>query len=86
MNDINLKIRQIITDRLGVDESVLTNNTDFYDDLGVDSLDFCEVIVDIEKTFNVIIPDEMCVKFKTLGSLVNYITRQKQSTLQRHVA
>jgi acyl carrier protein len=77
MNDINLKIRQILKDKLGVDESELKNETKFYDDLAVDSLDFCEVIVDIEKAFDISIPDEDCAKFKTLGSLVKYVTHQK---------
>jgi acyl carrier protein len=76
MIDVNLKIRMIIKDKLGVDDSVITNEATFYDDLGVDSLDFCEVIVDIEKAFDITIPDEICAKLKTVISLVNYVSQQ----------
>ena len=54
MNDITLKIHELIKDKLGVDESAITNNASFYDDLEVDSLDFCELIVDMRK--NLILP------------------------------
>lgn len=76
MNDINIKIHQFIKDKLGVEESAITNNASFYDDLDVDSLDFCELIVDIEKEFNITIPDEMYEKFKTVGLLANHVSRQ----------
>jgi acyl carrier protein len=76
MNDINLKIHQFIKDKLGVEESAITDSASFYDDLDVDSLDFCELIVDIEKAFDITIPDDMYEKFKTVGSLVNYVSKQ----------
>jgi acyl carrier protein len=79
MNDINVKIHQIIKDKLGVDESAITNNASFYDDLDVDSLDFCELIVDIETEFNIAIPDDKYEKFKTVGLLVNYVTKESSS-------
>ncbi|MFI5162121.1 MAG: acyl carrier protein [Sphingobacteriales bacterium] len=76
MNDINLKIRQFIKDKLGVEESAIKNNASFYGDLDVDSLDFCELIVDIEKEFDIVIPDDVYEKFKTVGSLINYVSAQ----------
>lgn len=76
MDDINVKIHQFIKDRLGIDESAITNNASFYDDLNVDSLDFCELIVDIEKEFDMTIPDDMYEKFTTVGSLINYVFKQ----------
>ncbi len=76
MNDINLNIQQFIKDKLDVEESAITNSALFYDDLDVDSLDFCELIVDIEKEFDITIPDTMYEKFKTVGSLVNYVDKQ----------
>ncbi len=76
MIDVNLKIRMIIKDKLGVDDSVIRDEATFYDDLGVDSLDFCEVIVDIEKAFDITIPDEICTKLKTVSALVNYVSQQ----------
>lgn len=75
MNDITLKIHQFIQDKLGVEESAIKDTASFYDDLGVDSLDFCELIVEIEKEFDIQIPDDMYEKFKTVGSIVNYVAR-----------
>jgi len=75
MNDITLKIHQFIKDKLGVDESAITNSASFYDELEVDSLDFCELIVDIEKEFDISIPDDMYERLKTVGALVNYVTK-----------
>jgi acyl carrier protein len=76
MNDINVKIHQFIRDKLGVDESVITDSASFYGDLEVDSLDFCELIVDIEKEFDITIPDDQYERLKTVGSLVNYVAKQ----------
>jgi acyl carrier protein len=76
MNEITLKISQFIKDKLDVDASEITNSASFYDDLGVDSLDFCELIVDIEKEFDITIPDEVYGKFKTVGALVNYVAKK----------
>jgi acyl carrier protein len=76
MNDINLRIQQFIKDKLGIEESAITANATFYGDLDVDSLDFCELIVDIEKEFDIVIPDDVYEKFKTVGSLVKYVSSQ----------
>ena len=73
MNEINLKVYQLITDKLGVKQSEIRNEAKFYDDLGVDSLDFIELIVDVEQAFNIKIPDENYVKLTTVGSLVSYV-------------
>jgi acyl carrier protein len=75
MNDITLKIYQFIEDKLGVERSAIKNSASFYNDLNVDSLDFCELIVDVEKEFNIQIPDDIFDKLKTVGSLVNYVAR-----------
>jgi acyl carrier protein len=75
MNAITLKIHRFIQDKLGVDESAIKDTASFYDDLEVDSLDFCELIVDIEKAFDIQIPDEIFEKLETVGSLVNYVTK-----------
>ena len=76
MNEIILNITQFIKDKLGVDESAMKNNASFYDDLEVDSLDFCELIVDIEREFEITIPDDVYGKFKTVGALVNYVAKK----------
>jgi acyl carrier protein len=75
MNEITLKIHEFIKDKLGVDESSITNTASFYYDLEVDSLDLCELMVDVEKEFNITIPDEQIDRLKTVGSLVNYVTK-----------
>jgi acyl carrier protein len=76
MNDVTLKIRGFIIYKLGIDESAITDNASFYGDLDVDSLDFCELIVDIENEFDITIPDDVYEKFKTVGSLTNYVSKQ----------
>ena len=75
MNEINLKVYQLITDKLGVKQSEIRNDAKFYDDFGVDSLDFIELIVDVEKSFNIQIGDEEYVKLDTVGSLIDYVSR-----------
>ena len=83
MNEITVKIHQFIKDKLGVDESALTSHASFYHDLEVDSLDFCELIVDIEKEFDIKIPDDQYERLKTVGSLVNYVTKHVNHRLPR---
>jgi len=75
MNDITLKIYQFIEDKLGVERSAIKNSASFYNDLNVDSLDFCELIVDVEKEFGIQIPDDIFDKLKTVGSLVSYVAK-----------
>jgi acyl carrier protein len=76
MNETKLKITQILTDKLALDEDVLQDDLKFYNDLGVDSLDFYEVISDIEKAFNISIPDEDAARLNTLGLMVAYIEKK----------
>ena len=76
MNDIELKIHEILEAKLGVDKTAIRNEATFYDDLAIDSLDFCEVIVDIEKAFDISIPDETYTRLKTVGSLVQFVTQE----------
>ena len=83
MNDITLKIHQFIEDKLGVDKPAIKASASFYNDLNVDSLDFCELIVDVEKEFNIQIPDDVFDKLKTVGSLVNYVAKATHSELPK---
>jgi acyl carrier protein len=76
MNEIREKITRILADKLALDESELGDNQKFYDDLGVDSLDFYEAIVDVEKAFNISIPDDEAERLKTVGALVAYIEKK----------
>lgn len=83
MNAVSLKIREFIQYKLGVEESAITDGASFYGDLDVDSLDFCELIVDVEKEFNITIPDDVYERFKTVGSLIDYVSAQVNRTNPR---
>jgi acyl carrier protein len=73
MSDILGKVKAIIVDKLGVDESEVTPEASFTNDLGADSLDTVELIMEFEKEFNIAIPDDQAEKIGTVGDAVNYI-------------
>jgi len=69
------RIKKIIVDQLGVDESKITENSSFVDDLGADSLDIVELIMAFEEEFDIEIPDEDAEKMKTIGDAVKYLNK-----------
>ena len=69
------KIKKIIVDQLGVDESKITENSSFVDDLGADSLDIVELIMAFEEEFDIEIPDEDAEKMKTVGDAIKYLNK-----------
>ena len=71
------KVKKIIIDRLGVDESEVTNDASFTNDLGADSLDTVELIMEFEKEFDTSIPDEEAEKIQTVGQAISYLESQK---------
>ncbi len=73
MSDISTKVKSIIVDKLGVEESEVSIKTNFTQDLGADSLDTVELIMEFEKEFNIAIPDEQAEKIQTVGEAVRYI-------------
>ena len=73
---IEEKIRNIIVERLGVDESEVTLEASFTNDLGADSLDTVELIMELEKEFNISIPDEQAEQIQTVGDAVTYLDSQ----------
>jgi acyl carrier protein len=73
MSDVRSKVVGIIVDKLGVEESEVTNEASFTNDLGADSLDTVELIMEFEKEFNISIPDEEAEKIETVGNAVSYI-------------
>ena len=75
MKSVDIKIRQLIKDKLGKDESQITGDASFRDDLEVDSLDFVELIVSIEKEFKISVPDDMYERLKTVGALNDHVAR-----------
>jgi acyl carrier protein len=73
MSDIADKVKKIIVDKLGVDESEVTPEASFTNDLGADSLDTVELIMEFEKEFNVSIPDDQAESIGTVGQAVAYL-------------
>ena len=74
MSEIAQKVKAIIVDKLGVEESEVTMEASFTNDLGADSLDTVELIMEFEKEFNIAIPDDQAEKIATVGQAVDYIT------------
>ena len=73
------KIKKIIVDRLGVDESEVTMEASFVDDLGADSLDTLELVMALEEEFGIEIPDEDAEKIATVGDAIKYIQEKLKS-------
>ena len=70
------KIKEIIIDKLGAENSKITLDAKFIDDLGADSLDTVELIMQFEEEFNIEIPDEEAETLLSVGQAVNYITNK----------
>ena len=73
MSEIELKVRDIIVDKLGVNEEEVKPEASFTNDLGADSLDTVELIMEFEKEFNISIPDDQAEKIGTVGDAIKYI-------------
>ena len=73
MSDVAEKVKAIIVDKLGVDESEVTNEANFTNDLGADSLDTVELIMEFEKEFDIQIPDDKAEAIATVGDAVSFI-------------
>ena len=71
--DVESKVKEIIIDKLGVDESEVDADANFTNDLGADSLDTVELIMEFEKDFDLSIPDEDAESIATVGDAVKYI-------------
>ncbi len=70
------RVKKIIVDKLGVDDNEVINEANFIQDLGADSLDTVELIMEFEKEFDVSIPDEQAEKIQTVGQAVEYLEAQ----------
>jgi len=78
MADIEAKVKEIIMNKLGVEASQVTMQASFTNDLGADSLDTVELVMEFEKAFNIQIPDEDAEKISTVGDAVNYLSKKVQ--------
>ncbi len=76
MSSISERVSKIIVDKLGVDESEVTPEASFTNDLGADSLDTVELIMEFEKEFDISIPDEQAETIQTVGHAVAYLEKQ----------
>ena len=75
MSDTATKVKAIIVDKLGVDESEVTSEASFTNDLGADSLDTVELIMEFEKEFDIQIPDDQAEAIVTVGDAISFIEK-----------
>ena len=73
MSDVATKVKAIIIDKLGVDEGVVTDSASFTNDLGADSLDTVELIMEFEKEFDIQIPDDKAENIATVKDAISFI-------------
>ena len=78
MSELATKVKAIIVDKLGVDEKDVTLEASFTSDLGADSLDTVELIMELEKEFDIQIPDEEAEKIVTVGDAVAFIEKAQK--------
>tara|TARA_B100001250_G_scaffold378143_1_gene367758 strand:- start:16 stop:249 length:234 start_codon:yes stop_codon:yes gene_type:complete len=77
MSDISSRVTAIIVDKLGVDENEVVTTASFTNDLGADSLDTVELIMEFEREFDIQIPDDQAEKIETVGQAIKYIEGTK---------
>lgn len=73
--DAEAKVREIIVEKLGVDEAQVTAEASFTNDLGADSLDIVELVMEFENEFGITIPDEDAEKIGTVGDAIKYLSK-----------
>lgn len=73
MQDVAKRVTEILVDKLGIAESEITPDANFVKDLGIDSLDYAEIVMEFEQSFSIRIPDEDAEKMQTYGQAVQYI-------------
>lgn len=76
MSDVATRVKSIIVEKLSVEEGAVTPEANFTNDLGADSLDTVELIMEFEKEFNVSIPDEQAENIQTVGQAISYLEEQ----------
>ncbi|MCE5271601.1 acyl carrier protein [bacterium] len=79
MADLAQKVKEIIVEKLGVDAEKVTDDASFVEDLGADSLDTVELVMDFEEEFDLEIPDEEAEKLTTVGSAIKYLEEKLAS-------
>ena len=79
MSDTAERVKKIVVEQLGVKEDEVTPNASFVDDLGADSLDTVELVMELEEEFDINIPDDAAEKIQTVGQAIEYIEKAKAS-------
>jgi len=79
MPSIEERVVDIVAEQLGVDKEKVSKETSFVNDLGADSLDTVELVMELEEEFDVTIPDEAAEKIQTVGEAVDFINQNSQS-------
>lgn len=77
MSDIETRVKNVVIEQLGVEESEVTNASSFVDDLGADSLDTVELVMALEEEFGTEIPDEEAEKITTVQLAIDYVNNNK---------
>ena len=80
MTELATRVKEIIVEHLDVDKSKVTDNASFFDDLGADSLDTVELIMEFEEEFGCTIPDDAAEKLRTVKDAIAYIETNRAST------
>ncbi len=78
MNKINQTITNILVEKLGIAPTEITPEANFMKDLGIDSLDYAELVMELEQAFNITIPDSDAEKIKTVGQAVSYVDEKQK--------
>ena len=79
MASVEERVVDIVAEQLGVDKEKVTRDTSFVNDLGADSLDTVELVMELEEEFDITIPDDAAEKIQTVGQAVDYIDENAQS-------
>ena len=79
MSETGDRVKKIVVEHLGVEADKVTEDASFIDDLGADSLDIVELVMEFEKEFNIDIPDEDAEKLRTVGDAVGYLNQKMAS-------
>ena len=82
MSDISSRVKAIIVDKLGVDENEVVDGASFTNDLGADSLDTVELIMEFEKEFDIQIPDDQAENIATVGQAIKFIEQPIKSIME----
>jgi acyl carrier protein len=83
MEEINQRITKILVDKLGLAETEVTPDANFIKDLGIDSLDYAELVMEFEQAFDIRIPDSEAERLQTIKQAVNYISNK---VAQKHTS